>query len=361
MALGQQIIVEQLLTRVAEYRASDLHLTIGSNPVLRLDGKLVTLTDEQVVTPELMESALEQLLTREQRQQLENNRSLVFTYALGTKARFKVNVFYQKGYPSLSLRYINAHIRTIPELGLPAVVEGLARLQKGLVIVAGSFGSGRSATLAALIETVNRERAEHIVTIEQPIEHLFENKKSIVEQREVGRDAVSFEQALENLFQEDVNVVMVSELQSSSVIASVLQVAESSRLIFTTMNTDSAIKTIEKILTSFPAAEQQQVQIQLSEVLQGIVVQTLVPKIGGGITVVAEVLTVTPAIRAVIRDGAFQQIQTILQTSREEGMVPLDRALADRVKAGEVTMEEALARATDAGTLKMMLRPAYPQ
>ncbi len=358
MAPGQQLTLDRLLTRVAEYRASDLHLTVGMPPVLRVDGRLVTLTDEATVTPDLMGAFLEQLLADDQRAALERDHSIVFTYALGNKARFKANIFYQRGYPSASLRYIPSQTRTIRELGLPPIIEQFARLPKGLVIISGTFGSGRSATLAALVDLVNRERAEHILTIERPIEYLFINAKSVVEQREVGHDTGSFENALDNSFQEDVNVVMLSELESPSVTSVALKVAESGRLVLSTMNTDSAVRTIEKIITSFAHSEQEQARIQLSEVLQGVVAQRLLPRNGGGSVVAAEVLTVTPAIRSVIRDGVIYQINTILQTSREEGMIPLDRALAEKVRSGEILIDEALAHANDRNSLKLMLRPS---
>lgn len=360
MPLGQQIVVEKILTRVAEYKASDLHLTVGTPPVLRVDGKLITLTDEEVITPELMDAALEQLMNDEQRKALEKERGILFTYDLTGKARFKVNIFYQRGYPSASLRYIPSDIKSIPELGLPPVVESFARVKKGLIIVSGSFGSGRTATLAALVNTINKERAEHIVTIERPIEYLFVNAKSIVEQREVGHDAPSFQRAIENIYQEDVNVLMLSELDTPEVIEQALKVAESGRLVLSSMSTESSVQTIEKIITSFAVDEQEEIRLLLSETLQGIVTQRLLPRIGGGSVVVAEILTVTSAIRSVIRDGAIYQLQTILQTSREEGMVALDRALADRVKSGEVLEEEAMKHASDRNTFKLMLRP-FPQ
>src|SRR5690606_14858109 len=210
MAIGQDILLEKILTRVAEYQASDAHLTVGVPPVLRVDGKLVTLTDEPVVTPDTMEAIVEKLLNEQERERLEKERSIVLTYTLSNKARFKVNVFFQKGFPSASLRYIPPQVKTITELGLPAFVENFAKLKKGLVVIAGTFGSGRTATAAALIDTVNRERSEHIITIEQPIEYMFVDNKCIIEQREVGKDTASFEQALDNIYQEDVNVVLVS-------------------------------------------------------------------------------------------------------------------------------------------------------
>lgn len=357
-ALGEHIAVERLLTRVAEYHASDLHLTVGTTPVLRLDGKLVSLTDEEVVTPEFMESILDDVLSEEQRQQLEKERDIVFIYTLGDKARFKVNVFFQKGYPSASLRFIDNQIRSIAELGLPSMVEKLVQLTKGLLIVSGPFGSGRSSTLAALVDAINRTRSEYILTIEQPVERLFVNNKSIVEQREVGRDTPSFLDALTNSIQEDVNVVMLSEIDSPEVLRGALNVAQAGRLVLFSMNAESTVRTVEKIVTSFPQGEQESVRIMLSEVLQGIVCQRILPKVGGGTVPVAEVLTVTAPIRKVIRDGALFQITTILQTSREEGMMPLDRALAERVKSGVIAVDDALMQANDQNAFKVMLKNA---
>lgn len=357
-ALGQHIAVERLLTRVAEYHASDLHLTVGTTPVLRLDGKLVSLTDEEVVTPERVEAILDDLLTDQQRQQLEKERDIVFIYTLGDKARFKVNVFYQKGYASASLRFIDGQIRSVAELGLPAMVERLAQLTKGLLIVSGPFGSGRSSTLAALVDAINRTRSEYILTIEQPIERLFVNNKSVIEQREVGRDTLSFLDALTNSIQEDVNVVMLSEIDSPEVLRGALNVAQAGRLVLFSMNAESTVRTVEKIITSFPQEEQESIRIMLSEVLQGIVCQRILPKVGGGTVPIVEVLTVTAPIRKVIRDGALFQITTILQTSREEGMMPLDRALADRVKSGEVAVEDAQMQANDQNAFKVMLKSA---
>ncbi len=358
MALAQNIALEHLLTRVAEYHASDLHLTVGSPPVLRVDSALTPLQEEPVVTPDFMETVLEQLLSEEQRAELTERRSIVFTYAFGNKARFKANVFYQKGYPSASLRYIAPRVLTLAELKLPDAVYRFTKLNRGLVIIAGPFGSGRSATVAALIDTINRERSEHILTIERPIEYLFENQQSIVEQREVGRDTPSFAEAIENSFQEDANVIMLSELETQDVIESALKIADAGRLVVSTMSTDTAVRTLEKIITSFPPDRQEQISVQLSEVLEGIVAQRLLPKTGGGSVAVTEVLLVSPAIRAVIRDGALAQIPTILQTSRGEGMMTLDTALAEAVKRGDISTEEALRHATDKETLQLQLRTA---
>lgn len=356
MAPGQAIIIERLLSKVPEYGASDVHLTVGMTPILRRDGKLSSLADEPVVTPDLMDAVLEQLFTPDQRAALGRDKSLMTTYDLAGKARYKVNAFYQKGYPSVSLHYILPAVQTIGDLGLPPMVERFAQFSNGLVLICGPFGSGRSSTLAALVDLINRERAAHILTIERPIEHLFVNAKSVIEQREVGTDVPSFEQGLADSLQEDVDVIMLSELESSQAIATAIKAAASGRLILSTLSTNSTVGAIEKILASFPPGEQEQVRTELSGTLQGVIAQVLLPRTGGGRIAVAEVLTVNAPIRSIIRDGDVIQIQTILQTSREEGMIPLDRALADQVRAGTVSMDDALQRASDATTLQAMLQ-----
>lgn len=357
MVAGQALMVEQLLSKVPEYGASDVHLTVGMTPILRRDGQLSTLTDEPVVTPDVMDAVLEQLFTPDQRTALERDKSLMTTYDLGNKARFKVNAFYQKGHPSVSLHYIVPTLQSITSLGLPKIVEQFAQFRNGLVLICGPFGSGRSSTLAALVEIINQQREAHILTIEHPIEHLFVNEKSIIEQREVGKDSPSFEQALADSLQEDVDVIMISELDTQQVLSTAIKVAASGRLVLSTLSTSSAVAAIEKMLSSFPAGEQEQARAELSETLQGVVAQILLPRTGGGRIAVAEVLTVNAPIRSIIRDGDLYQIQTILQTSREEGMIPLDRALAEQARAGMITADDALQHASDARAMQTMLQP----
>lgn len=357
MAMGvpASILLERLVSRLAELQASDLHLTVGVSPVVRVGGKLITLTDEEVVTPETLEAVLAKIMTEEQRAAFEKNRRVVFTYDFASKARFKVDVFFQRGYPSASLRYIVGQLKTLEELGLPPVVTKLAEAQRGILLVSGTFGSGRSTTMAAIVQHINQTRAAHVVTIENPIEHIFINDKSIVEQREVGRDTLSFEAALENIYQEDVDVVVLAEAESPRVLDLMLKVAESGRLVVTSLSADSASRTVEKIVAMFPPHDQERVRITLSETLVGIVAQRLLPRMGGGVVLAAEVLTATRAIRSVIHDGAIHQIDTILETSREEGMMPFDAALSARVTAGELSLDDALGAAHDPNTVKQML------
>lgn len=356
MQSAEAIVIQRILTTSAEYRASDLHLTVGNPPILRVDGKLVILEQEQVVTPDFMDRVTEMFLTPEQRQALERERELVVAYDLENRIRFKVSLFYQRGFIAASLRLISSEIKSLKDLGLPSVVLGFAQLTKGLVLITGPFGSGRTATMAALVNEINKTRTAHVVTIENPIEVLYVNDRSFIEQREVGRDTKSFRQALETASREDVDVVVVSEMEEPQVIEAVLTSAESSRLVISTMNTDSVMKTVEKIINSAPPELEVKTRTQLAGTLQGIVSQRLLPRVGGGRILVAEVMVPTPPLRSVIRDGVLFQLQNILQTSREGGMISLDRSLAELVKTGEILLDDALAHAVEPNNLRIMAR-----
>lgn len=356
METKDQLAINKILTMVAEHKASDLHLSVANPPILRVDGKLVALSDEPLLTPDWLANFIDSILNEQQKEILARDKELVLGYDFSDKVRFKVNVFYQKGALSASLRYIPNLIRTIDELGLPPVVQGFTKLKKGLVLITGPFGSGRTTTMAALVNEINKARAEHIITIEKPIEYLFVEDKSVIEQREVGKDTNSFTEALDAIREEDVNVVMVSEMETKEVIKMVLEVAEAGRLIYSVMSTDSVLKTIEKIINSFGQDEKGHIRNQLADDLEGIISQRLLPKAGGGMKLVAEVLIPTPAVRSVIRDGAIYQLNNILQTSRGEGMISLDRALAELVKAGEISLDDALVQATDPQNLKAIAR-----
>jgi len=356
MATTDSIVIQRILTTAAEYRASDLHLTVGNPPILRVDGKLVALEQEQVITPEFMEVLSEMFLTPDQREELTRERELVTAFMLENRIRFKVSMFYQRGFLAASLRLISSDIKPLSELGLPKVVESFVNLTKGLVLVTGPFGSGRTATVAALVNEINKTRTANIVTIEKPVEHLYLNDRSFIEQREVGRDTKSFQQALETASREDVDVIVVSEMEEPDVIQAVLNAAESSRLVISTMNTDSVLKTVEKIINSAPPELETKVKSQLAGTLEGIVSQRLLPRVGGGRILVAEVMVPAPAVRTVIRDGQLYQLQNMLQTSREAGTISLDRSLAELVKTGEIMMEDAMAYAIDPGNLKLMTR-----
>ncbi len=347
MGTTDTITLNRILSTAASWRASDLHFIVGSAPILRVDGRLVTLDDEPPVSPDFMDDIVAILLTDEQRQTLATNKEIAVAYSFNPQIRFKVSAYYQRGSLAVTLHFISTTIKRVAELGLPEAANQLAKFNHGLVLVTGPYGSGRTTTMNAMINDINQERSVNIVTIEQPIEHLFVNNKSIIEQREIGRDAASVEQALTTASREDVDVIVVSEAAGRDVIAGMLDAAESSRLVISTINTDSVLSTIEKIMNAFPADEVPKARIQLSNVLAGVISQRLLPKIGGGLVPVAEVMIPTPPIRAVIRDGALFQLQNVLQTARDSGMISMDQSLAKLVSAGTILLEDALAHAKD--------------
>lgn len=356
MPISHQLVFQNILGLVAERKASDLHLTAGSPPVMRIDTKLVPVSESPVVTADFIESVAADLLSDEQREGLERDREIVVAHQLNKLSRFRVDFFYQKGTLAATLRYFGGEVKSLRELGFPATVESFAKLSRGLVVVSGPFGSGRTTTLAAFVQMINRTRSEYILTIEQPIEYVFANDKSIVEQREVGRDTPSFGQALASVTDEDVNVVVTSELGGADVIRQALAIAESGRLVFAALDADSAVKVIEKLVVSFPPDEQPQIRLLLAAQLVGVICQRLLPRIGGGQVSAAEILLATPPIRAVIREGAFNQIYNIVQTSREEGMQTLDRSLVELVQGGVVSLPDALQHAFDKNSVRQLVR-----
>lgn len=356
MGATDSISFNRIVTTATGWQASDIHFVVGNQPTVRIDGKLKLLEDEQLVTPEFIEVVTKTLLTEPQRQQLVNQKEISAAFSLNPQARFKVTAIYQRGSLAISLHVIPSTVRRLGDLSLPPPVTGFAALTKGLVIVTGPYGSGKTTTLNAIVNAINETRSASIVTIEQPIEYLFVNNKSLIEQREVGRDALSIEQAVIAASREDTDVVVISEATTPSVIAAALDAAEASRLVLTTMNTDSVLGTIEKILNSFPSTDASKIRTQLASVLAGIVSQRLLPKIGGGQVAVAEVMVPTPPVRAVMRDGALFQLNNVLQTSRESGLVSLDRALAQLVKTGIINVADALQNAVDPAAFQALMK-----
>lgn len=356
MGTTDTITLNRILSTAASWRASDLHFIIGNAPILRVDGKLVTLEDEQPISPDFMDDIVAILLTDEQRATLATNKEIAVAYSFNPQIRFKVSAYYQRGALAVTLHFIGTTVKRVAELGLPEAANQLAKMTHGLVLVTGPYGSGRTTTMNAMINDINQERSVNIVTIEQPIEHLFINNKSIIEQREIGRDALSVAQALTTASREDVDVIVVSEASGYEVINGMLDAAESSRLVISTMNTDSVLSTIEKIINAFPSNDVQKARVQLSNVLAGIISQRLLPKIGGGLVAVAEVMIPTQPIRAVIRDGALFQLQNVLQTARDSGMISMDQSLAALVRDGTILIEDALAHAKDPSYVRAQSR-----
>ncbi len=355
MNTQSKLSIDRILSTVAEKNAADLHLSVGAAPMLRVNNELVPLPHEPIVTQDFMETFVDTILDIEQRSVLHEQREIVVAFQLNPQSRFRINIFYQRSMLAAYVRLIGNAIKPISQLGLPPSIELFTNATKGLIIISGSFGSGKTTTSASLIEHINKNAARYILTIERPIEYVFQSQKSIVEQREVGRDVHSFEQALRTITQEDVDVLFASELTNTDTIDRLLAIAASGRLVITNVEADTTVKTLEHIINEYPGNEQQRVREQLAANLMGILCQRLVPRVGGSVVPIAEILINTPPVQAHIKEGSLYQLATVIQTSRAEGMVSLDWALAELVKTNEITLDAALANASDQQQLRYML------
>jgi twitching motility protein PilT len=345
-----------LLLEVIERNASDLHLTAGAHPTVRVRGQLQPLEDYPVLTPEATREIVYSILNNDQRQRLETEWQLDFAYAIPGRARFRVNAYYQRAAIGAAFRLIPFSIKTVDELGLPAVMHELARKPRGFVLVTGPTGSGKSTSLAAVVDEINTTRAEHIMTIEDPIEFLHGHKKCIVNQREIGSDASSFGAGLKAALRQDPDVILVGEMRDLETIHTALTAAETGHLVFATLHTQDTPQTIDRIIDVFPASQQQQVRVQLSVALQGIVTQQLLPTAdGAGRVAACEVLLATPAIRNLIREGKTHQIYSSLQTGGSLGMQTMDAALATLVRSNKITQQQAEARSSTPEELRRLL------
>lgn len=334
--------LKSLILTTAKEGASDLHIIAGKHPILRISGSLVPLLNKPVISPEMAKGVINEMLTDQQKEKFADNKELDFSYNHEDKVRFRVNVYFQKGYPAASLRLIPVEIRTIEELSLPPSLKNFTRKEQGFFLVVGPTGHGKSTTLAALIDMINHDQAKHIVTIEDPIEYLFTPDKSIISQREVGVDTLSFSNALRSMFREDVDVAMIGEMRDRTTISAAVTAAETGHLIFSSLHTNNASQTIFRIIDSFPAEQQQQIRSQLSGSLIGIFSQRLVPRISGGLIPAHELLLSNTAVQNLIRENRIYEIDIVIETSREYGMVSLNQCLMDLVHKGEITMENAL-------------------
>jgi len=351
MDAGKIILIKEILTEAIKSGASDVHFGVGNYPILRINGELSYLEDKEIITQDFMESLIENILNATQKTQLIDNKEIIFGYNFDKNFRFKVNIFHQRGFLSATLRYIPAQIKTLDELGLQQL-KVLAKLKKGLVIVAGPFGSGRSSTAAALVEEINHTRKEYIITVEDPIEHIFNNNKSVIEQREVGKDAKTVASALKSFQEEDGNVLFLEQLTDTKVIPDVLEIAGGSSLVVTTMSSDSAAAAISSILDSFQSFDQDRIRDLLATSLKAVVCQKIFPKIGGGMKVVYELMMSNDAVRATISGGNVKQLNDIIQTSKKDGMVSLEQTLVEAVKNKEINMDDALAVSNNSKLLK---------
>jgi twitching motility protein PilT len=345
------------LFEVLDLNASDLHVTVGAPPCIRVDGNLRPISNSSAWTRDKVTSALHSLLTPAQLAQFERDLELDFAYTAGG-ARFRVNYFVQRNSVGGAFRLIPREIKQLAELGVPETIAHFAQLARGLVLVTGPTGSGKSTTLAALIDLVNRTRADHIVTVEDPIEFLHKHQKSLVNQREVGHDTHSFASALKHVLRQDPDVILIGELRDLETISVALTAAETGHLVFATLHTQNAAQTIDRIIDVFPPHQQEQVRSQLAATLQGVVCQALIKKVGGGRVVATEILVATPAISNLIREGKTYQIASSMQAGRALGMNTMDQNLADLVISGLITRESAHAKAQDPTSLEQLLRRA---
>ncbi|NCO10788.1 type IV pilus twitching motility protein PilT [Candidatus Saccharibacteria bacterium] len=355
-AQPQQLRIEVLLEEVVRRHASDLHLQVSLPPMIRIDGSLVPIAGFNPLDEEAVETLVFAILDQDQRQILLKDKEFDFSFAFGTLGRFRVNAFHERGNLAAALRLIPNEIKTVTELGLPSVVMNFADYPRGLVLVTGPTGSGKSTTLASLVDKINTERSQHIITIEDPIEFTHHSKKSVVVQREVHYDTYSFSAALRSSLRQDPDVVLIGEMRDLETISAAITIAETGHLVFATLHTNSAAQSIDRMIDVFPPHQQPQVRSQLANILMAICSQRLIPTIGGGRVAAAEILMTNPAVRNIIREGKAHQLDAVIQTGADQGMQTMDRTLVGLVQAGTVTYENAREFAVDLVEFERLMR-----
>lgn len=348
--------IKNFLKVVAQENASDLHLVVGRYPTIRLDGKLYPLTQESVLTAEDTKALSDVIMTEENKKRLLADGQADFSYNFEDKARFRTNVFFQKGNVSVAMRLITSRIKTLEELNLPTVLYDFTHHTQGLLLITGPVGHGKSTTLAALLDYINHNEDKHIITIEDPIEYVYEQDRCLINQREVGEDVHSFGDALRAVFREDANVVLIGEMRDLETISTAMTAAETGHLIFATLHTNDSSQTIDRIIDIFPAHQQNQIRLQLASVLLGVVSQRLIPKIGGGRVPAVEIMIKNHAVENLIRENKTYQIDSVIETSLKEGMVSLDKAMANLVQQGLITIDDALSYSKNEEYLQMLIK-----
>ncbi len=348
--------IKNYLQVVAQENASDLHLVVGRYPTLRLDGKLFPLTQESILTAEDTKALSDIILSEENKKKLLADGQVDFSYNFEDKARFRTNVYFQKRNVSVAMRLITTRIRTLEELNIPTTLYDFTRHSQGLLLVTGPVGHGKSTTLAALIDYINHNEEKHIITIEDPIEYVYEQDRSIINQREVGEDTRSFRDALRAVFREDANVVLIGEMRDLDTISTAMTAAETGHLILATLHTNDSAQTIDRIVDIFPAHQQNQIRLQLASTLIGVVSQRLVPRIGGGRMPAVEIMIKNHAVENLIREGKAYQIDSVIETSLQEGMISLDKSLAELVHQGAITIDDAIAYSKNEEYLRMLIK-----
>lgn len=348
--------LEELLLAAGQNNASDVHLSPGNYPILRIDGRLIPLSNKKILDSEVLEGLATVLMGEERKSRFVSEKEIDFSYESVQGTRFRVNVYYTQGRVAATLRLVPTQIKSVEELNLPSIVTVFSKLSQGFVLVVGPNGHGKSTTLAALIDLINKERSEKMITIEDPIEYIFTPEKSIIDQREVYQDTFSFHKALRSAFRENVNVVMVGEMRDYETMSAAVTAAETGHLVFGSLHTNSASQTIERIIDTFPPNQQTQIRNQLANTISGIISQRLIPRIKGGLIPAVEVMIATPAIRTLVRDNRPRQIDLVIETSQEAGMVSLNRSLADLVRNKEISLERAQFYSQNPSELKELIR-----
>lgn len=348
--------LDQLLEIVLKENASDLHISVGRRPTIRVSGGLVELSKYPTITPDSAKEIIFSMLTKERQERFLAERELDFSYAYRDRARFRANIFFQKGFMGAALRLIPTVIRTFEELNLPPILREFAARPQGFFLVVGPTGHGKTTTLAALVDHINHTRNDHVITIEDPIEYLFTSDRAIIDQREVGMDTESFHRALKSMFREDVDVAMIGEMRDPETMAAAVTAAETGHLIFSSLHTNNAAQTIDRIIDSFAAYQQTQIRAQLAATLIGIVSQRLIPRVSGGLVPAIEVLIANSAVRNLIREGKTHEIDLVIETSSDQGMISLNRSLVDLVRRGEIALEEASAYSLNPSELASLIR-----
>lgn len=333
--------LNELIDAVIKQNGSDLHFSEGRYPTIRINGDLVPMLQRPILTPEDTNGILDALVDDAKMDIFKKKQELDFSYAHNDGNRFRGNAFIQQGKIGVVLRLIPQVIKTLEELGLPPILETFTRKKQGFFLLVGPVGQGKTTTLASMIELINQERAEHIITIENPTEYIYNQKKSIIDQREVGIDTVDFDIALVSALRQDVDVILVGEMRNKETIAAAVTAAETGHLVFSTLHTNNASQTIDRIIDSFPGDQQDQIRVQLSTSLMGIFSQRLIPRISGGMIPAYELLITTNAVQNLIREARTHEIDTVIETGMEHGMIDMNRCLADLVRRGEITVENA--------------------
>ncbi|MFH1656688.1 MAG: type IV pilus twitching motility protein PilT [Candidatus Nealsonbacteria bacterium] len=348
--------LKDLLEITLSQKASDLHISVNHPPILRITGKLVPLIKRSKITAEDSQGIAFALMTEEQKQRFLKDKEIDFSYSLQKMARFRVNIFYQRGYISCALRLIPIKISTIEDLNLPPIVHEFVRQPQGFFLVTGPSSQGKSTTLAAMIDEINHTRTDHIITIEDPIEYLFKGDRAVIDQREVYQDTNSFTTALKSTFRQDPDVIMVGEMRDPETISTAITAAETGHLVFATLHTNSSAQSVHRIVDSFPAAQQGQIRAQLSASLIGVLSQRLIPRIRGGLIPACEIMMNTPAVANLIRENKVHELPLVIETSAELGMISLNRYLANLVRSKEVDIEIAQKYSMNPGELRTLIR-----